>query len=188
VIDYNLSPWIAAINNEKLGGNVMKKLMKLVPAVLLAAAILGPHPVAAAPATVVGTINGGGTATMEALVDPSGRNTFTGGTTFGLGVELLSDGSARGHFDCVDLPGGSNPGNVFGEAISWSQDGAVIRLDFIGTLVTIPGGDLADRMFTVKIQQFGGAGVGHWTLGPTANQSRVLCSEILTSGQIVSSP
>jgi hypothetical protein len=36
--------------------------------------------------------------------------------------------------------------------------------------------------FTVKIQQFGGAGVGHWTL---EIDGVVYCIETLDSGQIV---
>src|SRR6266849_915065 len=105
----------------------MKKLMKLVPGVLLAAAVLAPHPVAAKP-TVVATIIGGGTAEMQ----PPG---FSGNTVFGLGVKLLSDGSATGHFDCADQHGGTSPGNVFGEVTSWSTEGTVIVLNVIGKLV-----------------------------------------------------
>src|SRR3989442_16032515 len=45
---------------KKRGGNVMKKLVKLLPAVLLAAATLAPNQVAAQATSVVATINGGG--------------------------------------------------------------------------------------------------------------------------------
>ena len=156
----------------------MKKLMKLVPGVLLAAAILAPHPVAAQPATVVATIVGGGTAEMQGPI-------LFGSTVFGLGVKLLSDGSATGHFDCVDQHGGTVPGNVFGEVTSWSTEGTVIVLNIIGKFVAIPGGHPGPASFTVKIQRFGGAGVGQWTLQVGAT---VICVEILTSGQIVYRP
>jgi hypothetical protein len=137
----------------------------------------GVSPVAAKLATVVATINGGGTAVMESPPGP-----LEGSTAFGLEVKLLSDGSATGHFDCVDQQGGTFPGNIFGEVTSWRMEGDVVVLNVIGKLVPIPGGHPQARSFTVKIQQFGGAGVGHWTLeiGGT-----VFCVEILTSGQIV---
>ena len=161
----------------------MKKLMKLVPGVLLAAAILAPHPAAAKPA-VVATIIGGGTAEMQ----PPG---FAGNTVFGLGVKLLSDGSATGHIHCVDQEGSTFPGNIFGEVTTWSTEdgGATIVLNVIGKFVPIagsagvPGGHPQDTSFTVKVQQFGGAGVGHWTLEVPGFGT--ICYELLTSGQIV---
>ena len=167
----------------------MKKLMKLVPGVLLAAAILAPPPVAAAkPATVVATITGGGTAEMQNPLP-------AGSTVFGLGVKLLSDGSATGHFDCVDQHGDSPgfPGNIFGEVASWSVEGTnaapIIVLNIIGKFLPIPGGHPGPALFTVKIQQFGGAGVGRWTLEvPMPTGPFIVCYEILTSGQIVYRP
>jgi hypothetical protein len=88
----------------------MTAAKKLVPGRLPAAAILAPHP---GPGTVVATINGGGTADMQPPL-------AAGSSSFGMGVTLLSDGSATGHFDCVDhhgdLPG--FPGNVSGEVTS----------------------------------------------------------------------
>lgn len=149
--------------------------------VLPAAAILAPRSVSANPATVVATINGGGTAEMQ----PPGL--AVGRTSFGMGVKLLSDGSARGHFDCVDQGGGRSnfPGNIFGEVTSWSMEGTVIVLNVIGTLVPFPGGHPVDVSFTVKIQQFGGAGVGRWTL---AVGGVIFCVELLTSGEIVYRP
>jgi hypothetical protein len=152
----------------------MTAAKKLVPGRLPAAAILAPHP---GPATVVATINGGGTAEMQPPL-------AAGNSSFGMGVTLLSDGSATGHFDCVDhhgdLPG--FPGNVFGEVTSWSMEGTVIVLNVTGKLVAFPGGHPVDVAFTVKIQQFGGAGVGHWTLEVGGF---IFCYELLTSGQIV---
>ena len=162
----------------------MKKLVKLVPAALLAAAILAPHPLAAAkPPSVVATINGGGTAIM----DPRGSFLGLGGTTaFGIGVKLRSDGTATGHFDCVDQVGSTFPGNFFGEFTSGSQnaDGSW-SFSGIGQVIAIGGGPLAGNLpFTVTIQSFGGAGVSHWTLDVPAFGG-IICDETLTSGQIV---
>ena len=169
----------------------MKKLVELVPAaLLLAAAILAPHTVAATPAPVVANIHGGGTAIMN----PAGSDFGLAGTTaFGMGVKLRSDGTASGHFDCVDQFGSTFAGNFFGEVTSWSQnaDGSV---SFSGTAKVIAiadnplTGPVASNMpFRVTIHQFGRAGVGHWTL-ETPNGAGgffIICDETLTSGQIV---
>src|SRR5438309_57228 len=72
---------------------------KDVPGGLPAAATLAPQ---SGPATVVATINGGGTAVMQ----PPGL--AQGTTAFGMGVKLLADGSATGHIDCVDQQHGDN--------------------------------------------------------------------------------
>jgi hypothetical protein len=92
----------------------MKKLVTLILTLLLAATMLGSRPVAANAASVVATINGGGTSVMTDL--PAGM----GVSSFGFEVTLFSDGSARGHFDCVDhmgdVPG--YPGNIFGAITS----------------------------------------------------------------------
>ena len=69
---------------------------KLVVGGLAAATLVGPN---AGPVTVVARINGGGTAVMQ----PPGVT--RGISSFGMGVTLLSDGTATGHFDCVDHQG-----------------------------------------------------------------------------------
>src|SRR6266513_4673442 len=145
---------------------------KLVPGGLTAAAILGP-------ATVVATLNGGGTAEMQPPGLAAGR------TAFGMEVTLLADGSATGHVDCVDQHGDNLPGNIFGEVTSWRMEGQVVVLNVTGKLVRFPGGHPVPVSFTLKIQQFGGAGVGHWTLEVGG---RLFCVELLTSGQIVYRP
>ena len=150
---------------------------KLVPGGLTAAAILGP-------ATVVATINGGGTAEMQL------PGLAAGTTAFGMEVTLLADGSATGHVDCVDQHGDNLPGNIFGEVTSWRMEGEVVVLNVTGKLVRFPrpgvtGGHPVPVSFTLKIQQFGGAGVGHWTLEVGG---RLFCVELLTSGQIVYRP
>ena len=129
-------------------------------------------------ATVVATINGGGTANMD-----DGMGT----THWGGEIKLLSDGTATGNFDCVDQHGDAPgfPGNIWGEVTSWRMEGTVVVLNVVGKLVGFPGGHPQDVTFTVKIQQFGGAGVGRWTL---EIDGFIYCYELLTSGQIVYKP
>src|SRR2546428_11978856 len=103
-------------------------------------------------ATVVATIHGGGTAEMQP------RGLAAGRTAVGMEVTLLADGSATGHFDCVDQHGDNLPGNIFGEVTSWSMEGQVVVLNVTGKLVRfLVGGHPVPVSFTVKIQQFGGA-------------------------------
>lgn len=155
-------------------------LMVSVAATMLFAA----SPVAAKSISVVGTINGGGTATMTDGM---------GVSSFGFQVTLFSDGSAQGRFDCVDHMGDAPgyPGNIFGQITSWSQnaDGTISLYVTDGKLVAIPGGLVVPGglPFTVTIQQFGGAGVGHWTLdvpGVPSPTGGPICVELLLSGQI----
>jgi len=129
-------------------------------------------------ATVVATINGGGTASMDDGM---------GNTSWGAGVKLFSDGSASGQFDCVDHHGAAPgyPGNIWGKVTSWRMEGTVVVLEVVGKVVGFPGGHPEDVAFTVKIQRFGGAGVGHWTL---EIGGFIFCYETLTSGQIVYRP
>jgi hypothetical protein len=146
------------------------------PSALPAAAIVARNSGAA---TVVATINGGGTAEMQLPGLGAGK------TAFGMGVKLYSDGSATGQIDCVDQHGDNFPGNIWGEVTSWRMEGQVVVLNVTGKLVSIPGGHPVDVSFTVKIQRFGGAGVGHWTLEAFGT---LFCVELLTSGQIVYRP
>jgi hypothetical protein len=143
-------------------------------------AVVFAFPATAKAASVVATINGGGTAIM----DPN-RSDFglAGTTSFGIHATLYSDGTAKGHINCVDQVGSTAPGNIFGEVTSWegSLDGS-ITLNVVGKVVLFPGGHPQDVAFSVTILHFGGAGVGQWTLfafGGTA------CFETLLSGQIV---
>ena len=155
----------------------MRKILPSVIVLLTAAAVLAPQPAAAQPPSVVATINGGGTANMD-----DGQGT----SLFAMGVKLLSDGSARGNFECVDDIFALFPGNFFGPVTSWSlnADGTV-SFSGIGKLVNLPGGLVAtDLPYTVTIQQFGGPGVGHWTLDVPAFGG-IVCIETLTSGRIV---
>jgi hypothetical protein len=140
-------------------------------------AVLFAYPATANAASVEATINGGGTAIM----DPT--SPLQGTTAFGIHATLYSDGTAKGHVNCVDQVGGTFPGNIFGEVTSWKRnlDGS-ITLNVVGKLVGFPGGDPQDVSFAVTIQQFGGAGVGHWTL---SIGGITFCEETLLSGQIV---
>lgn len=145
------------------------------------AAILAAHSVGSQSVTLVATINGGGTANMD-----NGKGT----THWGGSIKLLSDGSATGEFDCVDQHGDAPgyPGNIWGEATSWSigPDG-LITVNFSGRVVPIPGGHPRDIPFQVTFQRFGGAGVGHWTLAVPNGVGGwfTVCFETLTSGQVV---
>ena len=169
----------------------MKRMMGLLLAlaVVVAAsyAVVAQARPAGTPVTVVAKINGGGTSVMTDL--PAGMGT----SSFGFQATLFSDGSATGHFDCVDhmgdVPG--YPGNIFGEITSWTRntDGTVNLQVTNGKVVIFPGGlVLGGLAFTVTIQSPGGAGVGHWTLdvpgAPSPYNGGPLCQELLVSGQI----
>ena len=174
-----------------LGGDetIMRKLVTLIAALSLALAMFAIQPSAANAATVVGTINGGGTSIMTDLPPEMGV------TSFGFEATLYSDGSARGFFNCADhmgdVPG--YPGNIFGAITSWSlnRDGTVslyvtdAKLVQFGSGLVVSGG----LPFTVTIQTFGGAGVGHWTLDVPGLKSPFnggpICQELMTSGQVV---
>ncbi len=155
----------------------------LVVAVLTA--VLFAYPATANAASVRATINGGGTAIMDPIPSDFG---LAGTTSFGMHATLYSDGTAKGHVNCIDQVGSTLPGNVFGEVTSWegTLDGEVI-LHVTGKFLFIPGGHPQEQSFTVKIQQFGGAGVGHWTLSVPdgAGGEFTICFETLLSGQIV---
>jgi hypothetical protein len=137
---------------------MIKKLLRLAPAISLAVAMLASHPVAAAAnaVTVVGTINGGGTALMTSGPGAGGKSV----SSFGIHATLYSDGTATGHVDCVDQMGDIAPGNIFGEVTKWSVGPYGLTLFVTGKLVTIPGGHPIPTNFPVTIQSFGGAGGG----------------------------
>lgn len=133
--------------------------------------------------TVVATINGAGKSNMTDV---------KGSSVFGVEVKLLSDGSATGEFFCVDLPDSppGYPGIIWGKVISWSTDpDGTIVLNVIGKFHPIPnpGHIMVSLPFRVKIQKFGGAGVGHWTLDVPDGHGgwNTVCFEILTSGKLV---
>jgi hypothetical protein len=169
-------------------GDIVKKFVNLLPAIFVAVAMLASHPaVAAADAvTVVATINGGGTALMTS--PPGAQPGFKNVSSFGIHATLYSDflpGStsirrASGHVDCVDLHGDFSPGNIFGDVTGWSEGPYGLTLWVTGRLVA--GSDNDPAAFPLTIQSFGGAGVGHWTLGKLASP---FCVELLLSGQLV---
>jgi hypothetical protein len=166
----------------------MRKLANLVAAVMLAFALLALQPVTADAATVVGTIDGGGTSIMTDGMGPS---------TFSIHATLFSDGTARGQITCVDRVGAAPgyPGNIFGAVTSWSRnaDGTISLYVTDGKFVMFGSGLVAPGgvAFKVTIQRYGGAGVGHWTLDFPGAVSPVnggpICQELLTSGRIVAS-
>lgn len=159
----------------------MKRLLSAVAvAAFLVGAMVGPA--SAARPDVVATINGGGTSTMAEVFGIANPGT----SVFGFTVKLMSDGSATGHIMCLDQQGDAPgfPGIIFGEVVSWSGDldGEITLNVAGGKFLPIPGGHPVETGFIVKIQQFGGAGVGHWTLEV---DGMVFCIETLDSGQIV---
>ena len=168
----------------------MKRMMGLLLtlAVVVAASFAVVAQARPAAATVVATINGGGTSVMTDL--PAGMGT----SSFGFQATLFSDGSATGHFDCVDhmgdIPG--YPGNIFGEITSWTRntDGTANLQVTNGKAVVFPDGLVVPGglPFTVTIKSPGGAGVGHWTLDIPGVVSPFndgpICQELLVSGQI----
>src|ERR1700694_6021953 len=194
----------------------MKKLLRLVAAISTAVAMVG-FPVAAAAnggsedkPEVVGTIHARGVSNMMDMV-AAGLKAGTCDSvsaaahrctvsTFSIDVKLFSDHSACGKFDCVDIVGDPRgyPGDVFGDVSSWSrtgEDGPVTLYITDGQLVSIPGGGqfppATGLSFSVTIQHFGGAGVGHWTLevpGPgqaSPFNGGPICQELLSRGHIV---
>lgn len=110
-----------------------------------------------------------------------------GTSLFGMAVSLLSDGTARGHFECVDDIFALFPGNFFGRVTSWSlNEDDTVSFSGVGKVVSFPPFLFVedDLQFTVTIQQFGGPGVGHWTLDVPAFGG-IICIETRTSGQVV---
>jgi hypothetical protein len=131
--------------------------------------------------TVVGTINGGGTALMTTGPGAGDKSV----SSFGFHATLYSDGTATGHVDCVDQHDDVSAGNIFGAVTGWSHTTGFyggLTLFVTGTKVVFPGGHPVAITFPLTIQSFGGAGVGHWTLGKLSNP---FCVELLLSGQIV---
>jgi len=162
----------------------MRRLIHLIAAISLALAMLASQSVIANAATIVGTIDGGGTSIMTDGMGP---------TTFSIHATLFSDGTARGQITCVDRVGSAPgyPGNIFGAVTSWSRnpDGTVnlyvtdAKFVSFGSGLVVPGG----LPFTLTIQTFGGAGVGHWTLdvpGAASPNGGPICQELLTSGRL----
>jgi len=159
-------------------------MKRLLGALSVAAFVIGAaaSPASAGGPHVVATINGGGTSTMAEVFGIANPGT----SVFGFTASLKSDGSATGHIDCADLVGDAPgfPGNIFGSVVSWSGDlNGEITLNVAGgKFIPFPGGHPTEAAFIVKIQKFGGAGVGHWTLEV---DGVVYCIETLDSGQIV---
>lgn len=144
-------------------------------------AVLFAYPATANAASVEATINGGGTAIM----DPSRSDIGLAGTTsFAMHATLYSDGTAKGHVNCIDQFGSTFPGNIFGEVTSWEENlDGTISLNVVGKFVG-HGGHPQDVSFSVTILSFGGAG-SQWTLSVGG---ATLCFETLSSGQIVMRP
>lgn len=154
-----------------------------------AAGVVAAAPDAVRHATVVATIRGRGTSEMQ---DPlaAGKTLFWTdvGKEKASAIRLLSDGSATGRFTCVDVLGDwpGFPGDIHGDVTSWSMEGSVVVLNIVGTVTPFnPDGTRGATepvSFVVKIQTFGGAGVGRWTL---QIGDFIYCYELVTSGSLV---
>jgi len=153
---------------------------------VIAGMVGGSQQASASSVYLVANINGSGRATMDAA------SPIQGTTTYFIHARLYSDGTVVGRFDCVDLAGstfgvGSAAGDFFGPITRWAMlPGGEITLSGTGKLRPL-GGDLdpTDYPYTITIQKFGGAGVGHWTLNVPLFAPVAICSEILTSGRLV---
>ena len=163
----------------------MKYLRLLVPAFLLMAAMVATGQPAAAREGVrlVAVIHGAGLSTMDAMGNLRGPTSFT------IDARLYSDGSATGWIYCADLAGSTDPagetveGAVAGPVTSWTRINGKIALN---GMLTVAGTTFV-LATTVTVQEFGGAGKGHWTMSFTdfeAPGSPPTCSEAITSGRL----
>jgi hypothetical protein len=166
----------------------MRSLRRLILALSVTAGLVGvlagPASAASQGRTTVATVNGGGTAEMVAPL-------AVGTTHWGAGITLYSDHTASGSFDCLDQNGDAPgfAGNVWGQATDWFIDeNGYLSLVVVGKFIAIgvptyaADGHPQDMTFIVRIRQFGGAGVGFWTL---ESGGFIFCYDLLTSGQIV---
>jgi len=166
----------------------MKRVIVLLTAIFLAAITLSPLPAAAKGDTHV---TGGGTGTFDG-VNP--------GSQFGMGVNILGGGSAKGHFECLMAGGSAVPGlhlmAVEGKVTAGSASVALGTATFSG-LSTVnfgDGGKVTGVPFTVTVTG-GGPGVGTLTLTVTGfdggpgdtilgNGQLDLPTETVSTGQI----
>jgi hypothetical protein len=185
----------ACLSKQKEGGKErMKRVIVLLTAIFLAAITLSPLPAAAQDDTHV---TGGGTGTFGADLDGDGD---IDGSQFGMGVNILGGGVAKGHFECL-MAGRSD---IFGLALM-AVEGKVSSgtvgggsATFGGTArVNLGNGDILTGVpFIVTVAE-GGTGVGTLTLTVIAagfdgvpgdtiigNNQLDLPTETVSSGQI----
>jgi hypothetical protein len=143
------------------GGDHVRRLAILATVATLL--LLAAPPAQARPA---GHVSGGGAGTFGADLDGDGD---IDGSRFGVGVVVLDDGSARGHFECL-MAGASDflglrlmavEGNVTGGSI----DAASGTAEFAGiATVNLGQGSIARGIpFHVRVSA-GGSGTGTLTL------------------------
>ena len=185
---------------------------RLLSAVSIAASLIAVPalPASAAAPRVAGAIRAphAGHVTAVAKIKGAGRAVMTdvgGGTLWWEnkgGIILYSDGSAKGTFYCVDLPDSppGYPGIIWGDVTSWTLDNGLISLhvpsstninwtepwDWSPDNNFPPGPRLDGGSWRIKIQKFGGAGVGHWTLDVPDGTGGwfTVCLEQVTGGKI----
>src|SRR5262249_3798367 len=119
-------------------------------------------------------VGGGGTG---AFTDPR----FEGGTTqFAMGVNIESDGTAKGNFACIIT--GVLSLHVMADTGTVHDDGTVT---FSGWgIVHFAGGGTMVDYFTVDAKD-GGAGVGAFCLGPPTFPDTDCDEEVVVNGGIV---
>jgi hypothetical protein len=136
---------------------MMRRLNTVVPLLLAATVLLAPSAFAGDSILV----NGGGTGSLSATGTPPFSQ-------FGMGVRILDDGTAAGHFNCLMAGRSAFPGfqlmAVRGSAASGTATTTTASFSGAGTLLyNFTGGDggtqKADVTFSVNVTE-GGEGVG----------------------------
>ncbi|HMC65732.1 MAG TPA: hypothetical protein VKI65_12400 [Gemmataceae bacterium] len=155
----------------------MRKGFCLSVAALLAGLSLAAFTAGADGADAVANVTGGGQAMFD---DPRFEEMGTPTTTFGMGVTILSDGSAKGHFEC--LINGVLALSVMPVDGTLNNDGSAT---FSGPgIVHFAGGDtFFCDCFTVTATA-GGRGVGTFCLGPPTFPDTDCDHETVTDGNI----
>ena len=187
----------------------MRRLFSAVSLVAVFIAVMALPAVASSP-RVAGALPAPHSGQVEAVAKIIGAGTAlmtnVGGTTLWWenrhGITLYSDGSAKGTFYCVDLPDSppGYPGIVWGDVTSWDIEDGLITLHVPSSTIIPwdkawhwgphhkfpPGTPVDGGSWRVQIQNFGGAGIGHWTLDvPDGNGGWItVCLEQVTGGKI----
>jgi hypothetical protein len=133
-------------------------------------------------------ITGGGQGTFGADLDADGD---IDGSHFGMGVEILDGGNARGHFTCLMAGNkdflGLHLMLVQGQVDAGSANPAAGSGAFSGSGTLLMDGDQQDVTFAVAILRDGGPGVGRFQLTVVGSSGAVIAAfppETIESGQI----
>ena len=133
-------------------------------------------------------ITGGGQGTFGADLDADGD---IDGSHFGMGVDILPGGRARGHFTCLMAGNkdflGLHVMLVEGQVEAGSANPEAGSGSFTGSGTLLIDGDRQDVMFTVAILSDGGPGVGRFQLTVIGSSGAVIAAfppETVESGQV----